>query len=48
MLIESQHHGEAMSELLDLVENEMDTITGDEKLNVHKQVSHVARLLGWL
>ena len=46
-LVENDKHGEAMSELLDIVENKMDTIGGDEKLELHKKVSSIACLLGW-
>lgn len=43
-----QKHAEAMAKLLDLVETQMDSINGDEKLALHKQMAHVAALLGWI
>ena len=46
--VADQHHGKAMSSLLDLVENDFDSMKGDEKLAVHKKLSSVACLLGWL
>ena len=47
-LMKDKKHGKAMSRLLDLVETEMDSIKGDEKLAVHKKMSHVSSVLGWL
>ncbi len=46
-LIALQEHGEAMSVLLDLLDEEIDLKRG-EKLVMHTKVSHLASLLGWL
>jgi hypothetical protein len=46
-LIALQEHGEAMSVLLDLLDDEID-LKSNEKLALHTRVSHLASLLGWL
>ena len=47
-LIDNQQHGAAMAMLLDVVDNDLGSITGDEKLAVHTKVAQIAGLLGWL
>lgn len=47
-LLASGENGSAMKILLDLIEENFDSIKGDEKLAVHKKISLVACLLGWL
>lgn len=47
-LIDMHQYDQAMAGLLDFVENKMDSISGDEKLELHKKVAHIADLLGWL
>lgn len=42
------NHALAMDRLLDLVENKMNSIKGDEKLDVHEKISQVAQYMGWL
>jgi len=46
--IANKKYGNAMIVLLHLVEKEMDSINGDEKLSLHKKISHVGSLLGFL
>ncbi|KAL9183089.1 hypothetical protein ACHAXT_004876 [Thalassiosira profunda] len=45
-LIADEMYGKAMEVLLDVVETKMDTLGGEEKLAVHKKVSHTAGQLG--
>ena len=47
-LVDMQQYGQAMAGLLEFVENKMESISGDEKLELHKKVAHIADLLGWL
>ena len=47
-LIDMQQYAQAMAGLLDFVEKKMDSISGDDKLELHKKVAHIADLLGWL